>query len=64
MATSASSSAGPDRKRRIPVNAFDLWMLFSTILLAIAYLTIRTRIANYVYVAKWMRSLLAIVAGI
>jgi hypothetical protein len=55
MATSSSSKKAPDQMRVYPVTALDVWMLVSTFLAAVGFLAIRSRIANYVYVLRWVK---------
>jgi hypothetical protein len=36
------------------VNWIDLWMVVASGALLVGYLSIRTRISNYMYVARWI----------
>ena len=50
-----SSSNAHARNRKLPAAVpADLWMLVASSLLLVAYLSVRTRMSNYVYVLRWI----------
>jgi hypothetical protein len=54
MATMSSSNESNNRGIWKKISPIDVWMIVSTTMLLVAYLSIRTRISNYMYVARWI----------
>jgi hypothetical protein len=58
MASMSSSNDSNNRGILKKIHPLDLWMITATGMLLVGYLSIRTRISNYVYVAKWLMEFL------
>jgi hypothetical protein len=54
MASMSSSNESTNRGIWKKINRADVWMVAASGALLVGYLSIRTRISNYVYVAKWL----------
>ena len=54
MAPTSYSNTSRRHKTFPPVAPADLWMVVASVLLAVAYLSIRSRISNYTHVVRWM----------
>ena len=54
MASTSSSSESHNRRIWSRVHPADVWMILATGSLLLVYLSIRVRISNYVFVAKWL----------
>jgi hypothetical protein len=58
MANMSFFDAPKDRDANRKMTVCDVWMAASTIILMIAYMMIRVRISNYVYVLRWLDGIL------
>jgi len=50
----SSSNESRDRRFLRNVNLVDVWMIVASAGLLTGYLSIRTRISNYMHVARWI----------
>jgi hypothetical protein len=54
MVAMSSSNESNNRGIRTKISPTDLWMIVATVTLLVGYLSIRSRISNYMYVARWI----------
>jgi hypothetical protein len=64
MGHMSSSSVFHRIRKQLPSILMNVWMLCSTIILIVVYLSIRTRLANYATVFRWIKEMLLSLAGI
>jgi hypothetical protein len=57
MASTSSSSESHSHRIWRRVHPAEVWMILATLSLLVVYLSIRVRISNYVFVAKWLLGL-------
>jgi hypothetical protein len=62
MASTSSSSESHSRRIR-GIHPAEVWMILATLSLLVVYLSIRVRISNYVFVAKWLLGLGKLIFG-
>jgi len=63
MASTSSSSESHNRRLWRRLHPVDVWMILATGSLLLVYLSIRTRISNYVFVAHWLMGLVNLLFG-